>query len=69
MMHCPDFKKARIWVVDNVMLDEYWHGLTSRISPEAPVPVVRVEASEARAGGTCWVAFYRVGDYLHWFLH
>ncbi|MBN8279997.1 MAG: bifunctional hydroxymethylpyrimidine kinase/phosphomethylpyrimidine kinase, partial [Gammaproteobacteria bacterium] len=38
------------------MLDEYWFGPTSRISPEAPVPVVRVTGSEARAGGAANVA-------------
>ncbi|MEF9672972.1 hypothetical protein QNM99_15140 [Pseudomonas sp. PCH446] len=35
-------------VVGDVMLDRYWHGGTSRISPEAPVPVVKVEHIEDR---------------------
>lgn len=38
------------------MLDRYWHGATSRISPEAPVPVVRVEQHEDRPGGAANVA-------------
>ena len=38
------------------MLDRYWHGTTSRISPEAPVPVVQVDADEVRAGGAGNVA-------------
>lgn len=38
------------------MLDRYWHGDTSRISPEAPVPVVRVGEAEERAGGSGNVA-------------
>jgi D-beta-D-heptose 7-phosphate kinase/D-beta-D-heptose 1-phosphate adenosyltransferase len=47
---------ARLLVVGDVMLDRYWHGGTSRISPEAPVPVVRVEESEDRPGGAANVA-------------
>lgn len=47
----PDFSKARVLVVGDVMLDRYWHGDTSRISPEAPVPVVRVQLAEERPGG------------------
>ncbi len=38
------------------MLDRYWHGVTSRISPEAPVPVVHVNEDEHRAGGAGNVA-------------
>ncbi len=52
----PDFSKARILVVGDLMLDRYWHGPTSRISPEAPVPVVKVEETEERAGGAGNVA-------------
>lgn len=43
-------------VVGDAMLDRYWHGDTSRISPEAPVPVVRIGAEEHRAGGAANVA-------------
>jgi D-beta-D-heptose 7-phosphate kinase / D-beta-D-heptose 1-phosphate adenosyltransferase len=55
-MHLPDFSRARLLIVGDVMLDSYWHGATSRISPEAPVPVVRVEQEEARLGGAGNVA-------------
>jgi rfaE bifunctional protein kinase chain/domain len=46
----------RILVVGDVMLDRYWFGEVSRISPEAPVPVVRVERHEERLGGAANVA-------------
>lgn len=39
----PTFGKATVLVVGDVMLDRYWYGPTSRISPEAPVPVVKVD--------------------------
>ncbi|ALP43059.1 bifunctional D-glycero-beta-D-manno-heptose-7-phosphate kinase/D-glycero-beta-D-manno-heptose 1-phosphate adenylyltransferase HldE [Aeromonas schubertii] len=52
----PDFNKARVLVVGDVMLDRYWHGPSSRISPEAPVPVVKVEHIEERPGGAANVA-------------
>ncbi|MEC9191852.1 MAG: hypothetical protein VYC52_04825, partial [Pseudomonadota bacterium] len=39
-LEMPSFQEARILVVGDVMLDRYWHGSASRISPEAPVPVV-----------------------------
>lgn len=52
----PEFEKTHVLVVGDVMLDRYWHGATSRISPEAPVPVVRVEGREERPGGAGNVA-------------
>ncbi|WP_028241567.1 bifunctional D-glycero-beta-D-manno-heptose-7-phosphate kinase/D-glycero-beta-D-manno-heptose 1-phosphate adenylyltransferase HldE [Stutzerimonas azotifigens] len=52
----PRFDKAPVLVVGDVMLDRYWHGGTSRISPEAPVPVVRVDQVEDRPGGAANVA-------------
>lgn len=52
----PDFARGRVLVVGDVMLDRYWHGSTTRISPEAPVPVVKVEGDEFRAGGAGNVA-------------
>ena len=55
-MHIPSFEKANVLVVGDLMLDRYWHGGTSRISPEAPVPVVHVNQNEERAGGACNVA-------------
>lgn len=47
---------AKILVVGDVMLDRYWFGEVARISPEAPVPVVRVTRSEERPGGAANVA-------------
>ena len=55
-LEMPLFQNARILVVGDVMLDRYWHGRTSRISPEAPVPVVRVANHEDRPGGAANVA-------------
>ncbi|ADJ27470.1 bifunctional D-glycero-beta-D-manno-heptose-7-phosphate kinase/D-glycero-beta-D-manno-heptose 1-phosphate adenylyltransferase HldE [Nitrosococcus watsonii] len=52
----PDFTSAQVLVIGDVMLDRYWHGTTSRISPEAPVPVVRVTEREDRPGGAGNVA-------------
>jgi D-beta-D-heptose 7-phosphate kinase/D-beta-D-heptose 1-phosphate adenosyltransferase len=52
----PDFTEARIIVIGDVMLDRYWSGQAARISPEAPVPVVRVKAIEDRVGGAGNVA-------------
>jgi D-beta-D-heptose 7-phosphate kinase/D-beta-D-heptose 1-phosphate adenosyltransferase len=55
-MQLPNYATARILVVGDLMLDRYWHGPTSRISPEAPVPVVHVKHDEVRAGGAGNVA-------------
>lgn len=52
----PDLGAARLLIVGDVMLDRYWFGDVSRISPEAPVPVVKVERSEERPGGAANVA-------------
>jgi rfaE bifunctional protein kinase chain/domain len=52
----PDTSNARVLVVGDVMLDRYWFGEVSRISPEAPVPVVKVERTEERPGGAANVA-------------
>ena len=52
----PDFSAARILVAGDVMLDRYWQGSSDRISPEAPVPIVRVETREDRPGGAANVA-------------
>ena len=49
-------RKARLLVVGDVMLDRYWFGDVDRISPEAPVPVVRVGRTEERLGGAANVA-------------
>lgn len=50
------FRRARVLVVGDVMLDRYWFGNVARISPEAPVPVVHVQRMEARPGGAANVA-------------
>lgn len=55
-VNLPDFSRARVLVVGDLMLDRYWHGDTSRISPEAPVPVVLVGDAEQRPGGAGNVA-------------
>jgi len=47
---------SRVLVVGDVMLDRYWYGAVDRISPEAPVPVVRVTREEERGGGAANVA-------------
>ena len=52
----PRFDSAQVLVVGDVMLDRYWHGDTTRISPEAPVPVVKVGHMEDRVGGAGNVA-------------
>lgn len=52
-----DFSGARLLVVGDLMLDRYWFGDVQRISPEAPVPVVRVTRSDERLGGAANVAF------------
>ena len=52
----PDFSTATVLTVGDLMLDKYWFGPTTRISPEAPVPVVNVAGDEARAGGAANVA-------------
>jgi D-beta-D-heptose 7-phosphate kinase/D-beta-D-heptose 1-phosphate adenosyltransferase len=45
-----------VWVVGDLMLDEYVQGVVERISPEAPVPVVRAGAVQYRLGGAANVA-------------
>jgi len=49
--------QARVLVVGDVMLDRYWYGAVERISPEAPVPVVRITREEERSGGAANVAY------------
>ncbi|MDG4811741.1 bifunctional D-glycero-beta-D-manno-heptose-7-phosphate kinase/D-glycero-beta-D-manno-heptose 1-phosphate adenylyltransferase HldE [Hydrogenovibrio sp. 3SP14C1] len=55
-MNMHDFSKTKILVVGDVMLDQYWSGRAGRISPEAPVPVVKVADENVRAGGAANVA-------------
>lgn len=55
-LQMPRFEQSRVLVVGDLMLDRYWHGNTSRVSPEAPVPVVDVKHIEDRPGGAGNVA-------------
>lgn len=50
------FSQARVLVVGDVMLDRYWFGDVSRISPEAPVPIAKIAKTDQRAGGAANVA-------------
>lgn len=52
----PDFNRGSVLVIGDVMLDRYWFGDTTRISPEAPIPVVRVKNTDDRPGGAGNVA-------------
>lgn len=56
LSYFQNLSQAKILVVGDVMLDRYWHGDTGRISPEAPVPVVKVSKLEDKAGGAANVA-------------
>lgn len=51
-----EFSKVKILVIGDIMLDRYWHGLTRRISPEAPVPIVEIDNIEEKPGGAANVA-------------
>lgn len=51
-----DFSKVKILVIGDIMLDQYWWGRVSRISPEAPVPVVKLERTSLALGGAANVA-------------
>ncbi|MCW8195761.1 bifunctional D-glycero-beta-D-manno-heptose-7-phosphate kinase/D-glycero-beta-D-manno-heptose 1-phosphate adenylyltransferase HldE [Proteobacteria bacterium 005FR1] len=55
-LNMPRFNTSQVLVVGDVMLDRYWHGDTNRISPEAPVPVVKIGRQEDRPGGAANVA-------------
>lgn len=51
-----NFPKVKVLVVGDVMLDRYWWGTMTRISPEAPVPIVNLEKESFVAGGAANVA-------------
>ena len=55
------FSKVKVLIVGDVMLDRYWWGSVNRISPEAPVPIVKLEKTSAAAGGAANVAANVVG--------
>lgn len=52
----PNFSAASVLVIGDIMLDRYWFGDTSRISPEAPVPIVKINGTDNRPGGAGNVA-------------
>src|SRR5690242_8446236 len=52
----PNFKNASVLVLGDIMLDRYWFGETARISPEAPVPIVKIKQLDERPGGAGNVA-------------
>ena len=56
MTKLPKFSDAKVLVIGDVMLDRFWHGAATRISPEAPVPVVKVVGVDDRPGGAGNVA-------------
>jgi len=56
MIKLPDVSGRRIAVIGDIMLDRYWWGETTRISPEAPVPVVRLDKLTDAVGGAANVA-------------
>ena len=56
MTELPKFSDAKVLVIGDVMLDRFWHGAATRISPEAPVPVVKVAGIDDRPGGAGNVA-------------
>ncbi len=57
----PNFSRAHVLVIGDVMLDRYWHGNSSRISPEAPVPVVHITEQREHPGGAGNVALNITG--------
>ncbi|HEV3180529.1 MAG TPA: hypothetical protein VGZ05_08685, partial [Steroidobacteraceae bacterium] len=56
LAHLERFAALEVWVAGDLMLDEYVSGAVERVSPEAPVAVVRVQSSEHRLGGAANVA-------------
>src|SRR5947208_15499197 len=61
MQFLDKIEQARVLVIGDVMLDRYWWGTVSRISPEAPVPIVRLTRSSNAAGGAANVALNIAG--------
>ncbi|MCM8624971.1 D-glycero-beta-D-manno-heptose-7-phosphate kinase [Accumulibacter sp.] len=55
-MRIADLSAVRLLIAGDVMLDRYWFGDVARISPEAPVPIVRIGRSDERPGGAANVA-------------
>lgn len=65
MIKLPTFTQAKVLVVGDVMLDRYWYGGVSRISPEAPVSIVHVNQVKECAGGAGNVALNIVSVGAH----
>lgn len=55
-MDARKLRHARLLVVGDVMLDRYWFGEVNRVSPEAPVPIVKIDSTDDRPGGAANVA-------------
>ena len=55
-MNISNFNKTKILIVGDLMLDSYWKGNVSRVSAEAPIPIVHIGIQEDRAGGAGNVA-------------
>ena len=55
-LEVPTFNKINVLVVGDIMLDRYWNGDTSRVSPEAPIPIVHIRERDERPGGAGNVA-------------
>lgn len=55
-IYLPDFKKNNILIVGDIILDRYWIGKINRISPEAPVPIVKIKNKQEKLGGAANVA-------------
>ena len=47
-MILPDFSKCKVRFAGSVMLNRYWFGEVARISPEAPMPIVKISRHEER---------------------
>ena len=56
MLPATIFSSIQVLVIGDVMLDRYWLGLVQRISPEAPIPILNFESSNAKPGGASNVA-------------
>ena len=65
MDRLTELGSGRVLVAGDLILDRYWYGATRRISPEAPVPIVRIERREERVGGAANVAANSAGLGAH----
>ena len=56
MINNKNYKDSKILIVGDLILDKYWFGKADRISPEAPVPIVKIDKTEERLGAAGNVA-------------